>query len=351
MLRFLELRLVQRRLLTRAAITVALLALLAWRIDFSEAGRALRDADYVFIIPALACFGFAKLLVALRWRVMMSTFARLPLMPLFGILCVSNLANNVLPARLGDLIRVQVPAQRFGMSRARLAATVFATESLLDGIALGGLGLIGLALIDLQGFPREVFWGILGLLAGCLVAVIPLSHLKLEGGWTERSAVQRLPDRVRLALEEAVPAFLDGLAVFRHGRLGAQAIALSFALWLLEVAMFVLLGLAFGIHLSMPAWMVIMVAANLITAVPITPSNIGAYEVAITELLKALGVDAGAAAGFAIAAHVFNIFWISAAGFVAMWSLGLGLDDVFSFRAKDQARAFDETPETAGAAG
>ncbi|HLB23532.1 MAG TPA: lysylphosphatidylglycerol synthase transmembrane domain-containing protein [Dehalococcoidia bacterium] len=343
-------RLFERRLLARTAITVALLALLAWRIDLSEAGRALRDANYVFILPAVVCFGLAKLLVSQRWRVMMSTFATLPLMPLFGILCVSNLANNVLPARLGDLIRVQVPAQRYGMSRARLAATVFATESLLDGIALGGLGLIGLALIDLQGFPTEVFWGILGLLAGCLVAVVPLSHVKLEGGWTGRSIVQRLPDRIQRALEEAVPAFLDGLAVFRHGRLGLQAIALSFGLWLLEVAMFVLLGLAFGIHLSMPAWMVTMVAANLITAVPVTPSNIGAYEVAITELLKALGVDAGAAAGFAIAAHVFNILWITAAGFVAMWSLGLGLDDVFSFRTKP-AVALDESPEAAGAPG
>jgi uncharacterized protein (TIRG00374 family) len=342
-------RLFERRLLTRTAITVALLAVLAWRIDLPEAGRALRDANYIFILPALASFGAAKLLVSHRWRLMMSTFAALPLMPLFGILCVSNLANNVLPARLGDLIRVQVPAQRYGMSRARLAATVFATESLLDGIALVGLGLVGLALIDLQGFPTEVFWAILGLLAGSIVAVVPLSHLKLEGGWTGRGIVRRLPARVRDALEEAVPHFLDGLAVFRDGRLGLQAVALSFALWLLEVAMFVLLGLAFGIRLSMPAWIVTMVAANLITAVPVTPSNIGAYEVAITELLKALGVDPGAAAGFAIAAHLFNIFWISVAGFVSMWLLGLGLDDVFSFTAKPPL-PLDDT-KAAGATG
>jgi hypothetical protein len=324
-------RLVERRLLIRLTVSAFLLGVLLWRIDLDAAGRALRDADYVFIIPALACFALAKLLVAERWRLMMSTFARLPLMPLFGILCVSNLANNVVPARLGDLIRVQVPAQRYGMSRARLAATVFATESLLDGIAFAALGLVGLALIDIPAFPTEFFWAVLGLLTGCIIAVIPLSHLRLEGGWTHRSVVQRLPDRVQLALEEALPHFLDGLVVFRHFKLGATAIGWSFVIWLLEVLMFFLLGRAFGIDLSMPAWILIMVASNLVSAVPITPSNVGAYEVAITELLKALGVDAGAAAGFAIAAHIFNIFWISAAGFIAMWALGLGLDDVFSF--------------------
>jgi len=329
-------RLFERRLVIRTAVSLALLAILLWRIDLEQAGRALRDADYYYVVPGLLLFGLAKLLVAQRWRLMLSKFADLPLPPLFGILLVSNLANNVVPARIGDVIRVQVPAQRYELSRARLASTVFATESLLDGIAFAVLGLIGLALIDLHGFPTGVFWGVLGLVSGGLVAVIPIAHLRLEDGWTRRGIMPRLPEWPRLALEEAVPHFIDGLAVFRDFRLGAEAIALSFAIWLLEVAMFVLFGLAFGIHLSMPAWMLIMVAANMISSVPVTPSNIGAYEVAVTELMKALGVDAGVAGGYAIAAHVFNILWITAAGCTAMWALGLSWDDVFSFGRRER---------------
>jgi uncharacterized membrane protein YbhN (UPF0104 family) len=222
------------------------------------------------------------------------------------------------------------------MSRARLAATVFATESLLDGIAFAGLGLIGLALIDLENFPREIFWGMLGALVGALVAVIPLAHLRLEEGWQCRGVWARLPERVQRAIETSVPHFIDGLAIFKDARRGPQAVGLSFAIWLLEVAMFALFGLAFGIHLSMPAWMLIMVAANLVSAVPVTPSNIGAYEVALTELVKALGVAAGLAGGFAIATHVFNIAAITAMGFAAMWALGLSLDDVFGFGRSDE---------------
>jgi uncharacterized protein (TIRG00374 family) len=319
-----------RRLLFRTAVSLTLVAVLLWRIDLGDAGRALRDANYVYVVPALALFGVAKLLVAQRWRLMMSEFVDIPLPPLFGILLVSNVANNVLPARIGDVIRVQVPAQRFDVSRARLTATVFATESLLDGLAFAVLGLVGLALIDLHGFPTGVFWGVLGLVAGGLIAVIPLSHLKLQEGWTSRGIIPALPDRLRLPLEEAVPHFIDGLAVFRGFRLGSQAIALSFTIWLIEVAMFALFGLAFGIHLSLPAWLLIMVAANMISSVPITPSNIGTYEVAVTELAVALGVNGGVAGGFAIASHIFNILWITGAGFVAMWTLGLSPADVFS---------------------
>ena len=323
-------RLLDRRLLFRTAISLALMGILLWRIDLHEAGRALKDANYAYVVPALAIFGLAKLLVAQRWRLMMSNFADVPLPTLFGVLLVSNLANNVVPARIGDVIRVQIPAQRYGVSRARIAATVFATESLLDGIAFAVLGLIGLALIDLRGFPTGIFWGVLGLVSGGLIAVIPISHLKLRDGWECSGPFSRLPNRLQHAIETSVPHFIDGLAVFRDLRLGSQAIALSFAIWLLEVGMFALFGLAFGIHLSMPAWMLIMVAANMISAVPIAPSNIGPYEVAVTELVKALGVEAGLAGGFAIASHIFNILWITGAGAVAIWALGLNIADVFS---------------------
>jgi len=332
-----------RRLAFRSAVSLVLLAILLWRINLGEAGRALRDANYLYVLPALALFGLAKLLVARRWKLMMSEFADVPVPPLFGILLVSNLANNVLPVRIGDVIRVQVPAQRYDVSRARLTATVFATESLLDGIAFAVLGLIGLALINLHGFPTSVFWGVLGLVTGGLIAVVPMSHLKLSEGWTERGIMPLLPDRLRGPLEQAVPHFIDGLAVFRSFRLGSQALALSFTLWLIEVGMFALFGLAFNIHLSMPGWMLIMVAANMISSVPITPSNIGTYEVAVTGLATALGVNHSIAGGFAIATHMFNVLWITGAGFVAMWSLGLAPADVFSLgRARTNATPADE---------
>ena len=340
-------RLAGRRFLIRTGVSLALLGFLVWRIDLAQAGRALRDADYVFVIPGLVVFGIAKLLVAQRWQLMIAKFADVPLSHLFGVLLVSNLANNVVPARVGDLIRVQVPAQRYDVSRGRLAATVFATESLLDGVAFAGIGLIGLALIDIEGFPTGVFWGLLGLLAGGLIAVIPFAHLRLENGWTERGIMPRLPERVRHYAEEGVPHFIDGLAVFRDAKLGAQALVLSFAIWLLEVGMFALFGKAFGLTLSMPAWMLIMVAANLISAVPIAPSNIGAYEVAIAEVAQALGVEEGAAGGFAIATHMLNIGWITVAGFTAMWAMGLGFDDVFSFGRRRDDRAAAEVGHAA----
>ena len=330
-------RLFNLRSIIRLVVSLALIGFLLWRIDLTRLAHELQNANYLYVLPALALFSIAKLLVARRWRLMMSDFEHVPPLDfLFATLLVSNLANNIVPARLGDLIRVQVPAERYGSSRARLTSTVFATESLLDGIALVTLALIGLALVDLHGFPTGVFWGALGLLVGSLAAVVPLSHLQLREGWTCNGLLTRLPQRAQDFLETSVPHFIDGLVVFKELRLAVPAIALSFIIWGLEIGMFWLFGIAFGVHLSLPAWMLVMVAANMISSLPITPSNIGTYELAVAELLRALGIDAGVAGGFAIAVHVFNIAWITVMGFVALWWLKLSVADVFSFGPKSE---------------
>src|SRR6185437_6448842 len=98
-------RLLNTRSIVRIILSLGLLGFLVWRIDLKQAADALRNADYLFVLPALAVFTLAKLLVARRWRLMMAEFATVPtLKPIFAILLVSNLANNIVPARLGDLI-------------------------------------------------------------------------------------------------------------------------------------------------------------------------------------------------------------------------------------------------------
>lgn len=74
-------RLLERRFLIRSAASLALLGVLLWRVDLDAAAHALRDANYLYVIPALIIFGIAKLLAAQRWRMMMSKFVELPLAP------------------------------------------------------------------------------------------------------------------------------------------------------------------------------------------------------------------------------------------------------------------------------
>jgi uncharacterized membrane protein YbhN (UPF0104 family) len=82
-------------------------------------------------------------------------------------------------------------------------------------------------------------------------------------------------------------------------------------------------------------------------SLPITPTSIGIYEVALQEVVALFGVDRTLAAGYAIGTHVFISIWIGLTGLVAIWMLDLRLEDVFYLRqsARQPSAAIDPAPD------
>jgi uncharacterized protein (TIRG00374 family) len=242
------------------------------------------------------------------------------------------MTNNVFPVRVGDVLRVQVPAQRYGLPRAGLTATVFVTETLLDGVAFVGLALVGVFLLDISNLPVNLVWALVAAVAVGLLLALLLASLRLGEGWQDRGWMRVLAPRVREVLGNLVPPFIAGLTALRDPRLAARAMGLTLVAWLLETVMFWLFGLAFGLDLSFNAYLVIMITANMIVSMPVAPSNIGPYELVLAEVVAALGVARPLAGAYAIGTHLLNIFWVGFSGLVAMWMLRLSFEDVFSLR-------------------
>lgn len=331
-----------RRVLTRLVISGSLVGFLIWRVDMAEALRTLTDVNYVYALPALSLFTLAKFVFAVRWRVILERLGRPPVGSLFGTMLVSNMANNVLPLRLGDLLRVQVPAQRHGLSRSGLTSSVFITETLLDGVTFAVLALVGIALLDVPGVLNDFAWAMIGgVVTGLLLAMLG-AHLTVPAGWRPGRWLGWLPEKARAALAEILPPFVVGLAALRHPRMGGQVLVLSIVAWLLEGVMFWLFGLAFGLDLSFGSYLMIMIAANMVISIPLAPSNVGPYEVAVAEVVAVLGVARSVAGGYAIATHILNILWVTVTGLIAMWLLGLRPQDIFYLRAPERM------PATAG---
>ena len=91
--------------------------------------------------------------IALRWRYLFaaarySTSAR----GLFPIFCVGAAANNVIPARGGDLLRIASARETYRIPAFVTAGTLFA-ERLLDGVVLAVWILLGALMIGEDGPP------------------------------------------------------------------------------------------------------------------------------------------------------------------------------------------------------
>ncbi|HEU4760188.1 MAG TPA: lysylphosphatidylglycerol synthase transmembrane domain-containing protein [Dehalococcoidia bacterium] len=316
------------RTAAQTAVSAALVALLLWRGDLDQAVHVARDADYFYLPLAFPAYLLANLLVAVRWRIALPRTRQPPLMDLYAIFLTGMLVNRLLPMRLGDVLRVQVLARRFGLRRAGLTALIFITETLLDGLAFVFLFLATLAFLGLPQLPLTLVWALsIAVLTGLLMATAA-ARLELAEGWQDRGWFRHLPEIVRRPVSGWVPEFLEGLAVLKDASLAGRAVAATFAAWLLHAAVFYLFGQAFGLDLSLAQALIVTITAALVVSVPLAPFNLGTYEVGVAGVLVLMGASNAEAVAYALGSHVFTVAFAALAGFPAMWAIGLGIHDL-----------------------
>ena len=325
-------RIFPRALVLQVAAGLGLVGFLLWRANLGDATDVARGAKYPYLLAGLPLYLATMYLGAQRWHMALRRPARPKVRELFGVFLTSAMVNNVMPFRLGDVLRVQVPARRYGLARPRLTALVFVTETLLDGFAFIVLVVATLAFLGLPSLPLAVVWTLTTLiLVGVAVAAVA-ARLELREGWEHRGVVARLPAMVRRHASVLVPEFLDGLALLRDLPLATRALALTIGARLLQATLYYLFGLTFGLDLTPADAVLVMVTATLIVSVPLMPSSFGTYEVAVTGVLVLAGNSNAEALAYAFGTHLLNIAFSIAAGVVAMAFMRLSVRDLLFIR-------------------
>ena len=116
-------------------ISLFFMLMLLGKIDFNQLWTALLRVDYRFIVLAVVANFASYLLRAVRWHYLLIPEKRIPLSSLYSATIIGYMANNLLPARLGEFIRAYILAQKEGLQ----TATVFASlviDRLFDGFTV-----------------------------------------------------------------------------------------------------------------------------------------------------------------------------------------------------------------------
>ncbi|MCC6382851.1 MAG: flippase-like domain-containing protein [Dehalococcoidia bacterium] len=315
------------------AFTASLIGLILWRTDVGGAINVFRQLNPFFALAGIGLLISSNTLHALKWQKLLGGLGHVRLRELFAIFWSSMATNNVIPLRAGDVLRVQVLAQRTGLPRTGIVGTLL-TERVLDAacflllLAIGVPALQGgRALVATAVVMAVLFFGILG----ATVMAARMERTKLQHRWW----FQVLPRRGREAVEGLLPGFLDGLRPLGSWRSGGEAGALAVGAWVLEALAYWAFGLAFGLELAVTAYVVVMVAVNFSSAVTILPANLGLYELTAVGVMTAMGASGGEATAYAIGSHLLVIFTISGVGLLTLWYLRIGLEDIFYLRGRD----------------
>lgn len=320
------------RIVSRVAFILIFVGLLIWRFPLDEALATFKAVNYGWILLALPVFNLSKLIHTIRWRIFLGHIPNLPLVGLFGTFAIHNMINTIMPLRVGDIARIQIAARRYNIPRAELTATVIVVESLLDGVTFVVLLFLAFMFFDVPWLRANLLWGISTMVLIGVILAMAAARFKLPTDLEHTWWGRRLPDWMRSQIAILVPPFINGLSSLRDYRLAAQALAISFPAWLIEVIVFWLLGEAFGLGLPFNAYIAIMIAANFIVSLPVVPTSLGAYEYSLAEVVALFGADRATAAGYAIGTHIFISIWVIITGLVSARLLGLKWADVIYLR-------------------
>ena len=300
------------RALLGLAISAIAIALVVRQVDVAAAWDVLRGANPVFVAATVGCIVLDVTLRALRWRGLLAPVARLRLATVAASLLVGYLANNILPARLGELVRSHHLGDRTGVSRASILGTVV-VERVVDTGVLVTIASAAIVILSVRGIVASAV--LLGLaLTGFLVAALALALVAHRLPYADRviATVERWP-----AVMRAASKLRGGLAVAGRPRTMAGAIGWSVAAWGATIVAFALAGQAIGVELTWGQAALLAAGVSLVTAIPAGPGYIGTFELAAVEIGKAVGVPADAAFALALLVHAAILAVTTIGGVVA----------------------------------
>jgi len=310
------------RLWLGLAGTALFLGLFFARTDLDGLWRALREADYRWAAPAVALWFLSAWFRSLRWGLLLRHLARLGTAALYPVLVIGYMANNLLPARLGEVVRAYVLGQRHGLSKMSVLGSI-ASERLVDALVLLVLMTSAAAFVGLEGHLRALSLAAVVVVVGgfALLSWAASHRPTVEGALG--LLLRPLPPALARRLRGAVDAFLEGTAALRSP-LVLVAVALCGAIaWLLEASMYYLVGIAFDLGEGFAVYLVLAGAANLAITVPSTSGGIGPFEWASREVLVAAGVAGGAASAYALALHGLLLLPVIVVGLLFLWGVQL----------------------------
>jgi uncharacterized membrane protein YbhN (UPF0104 family) len=293
-----------------AALGLATGALFLWlalrKADLAELRAVAAAVDLTELAFATLLYWAALGLRVVRWQLLLRQLAPAPLAAVGETLVVGYAINNVLPARLGEVVRAAYAKRRLRIGRARVFGSIV-VERVLDLAAILtclGAGLVLLRLAR-QGLRLATF-ELIALNAGAVIGVATLALCVLRSASLPAFA---LPAPIMAVLEE-----LRAGAACLNRRSAALALVLSACIWLLEVVALAQTFSAVGEELLPAQALLVMGAASLSTLVPTAPGYLGTYQLVFVLAMNAFGASASAGIVAATAIQVFLFGSVTVAG-------------------------------------
>lgn len=308
---------VSRNALLRATLGIAVSLVSLWilfhAVDVGAALDVLAGASPAWVGLMVVTVFLDVAARGARWRALLAPIKSIRYPRVLGYTYIGYLANNVLPARLGELYRSHALGEGEGVSRPTVLGTVV-VERVVDTVIVVGLAAIAVVVLSVRGIMTSAV-----LLGAAFVALLVV-------GLGLAMALHRLPGADRVAafasrwprMVELARRLRTGLSVAARPGTLVVAVAFSALAWSASIVTFVAGGAAVGLDLSIAEGALLTSGVALATIVPSGPGYLGTFELTAVGIASSLGADSDDAFAMALLVHLMLLAVTSIGGVIAM---------------------------------
>ena len=318
---------------------------------------------------------------AVRWSSLIAPIKRVSVLNLFSATMIGFMANSVLPARIGEVIRPVMVARKEKIKMTTSFATVV-MERIFDVLSIivfasllffflpsetlhnKRVSMINHAdastevvkVKDINGKSKTyssavneerqtgapniikqlrkwsivmAFFGILAITFLFLLSVYPQ-----KAGAVLEKLLFLFPHHLKDKLVNLLHSFISGLQVFDNKKQLIWIGVLSLIIWFFNAAPIYVLCYAFDIKLSFAGACFVMVCIALAVALPQAPGFIGVFHIVIQNTLDIFGVGLSSAQSYAIILWGLSIIPVTIVGLLFLWREGMSFGEISHYKEK-----------------
>jgi len=331
------------------------LGCLAWSMretNLAELKQAFANANYL-TLPAMLALLFAFYwLKAIRWKWLLAPVRQFTTRELFAPVMSGFAANNILPAHLGEFVRVFFVRHRYGVPVSTVLSTVV-LERIFDVLAILALFGIGLAYTDGMPPAQQRAAEIVG--AGSAVVVLAVVIYLI---WTEAfiwfteqcfGFFPFLPAFLTRGIVDMLRKGADGLMALKS----AKAIILislnSMVQWLINGMIAWIALRSFQIDVTPAAGLIVTGVTALGVTIPSTPGYFGVIQLCFSVALQAQETrpDPSLVLGASVYYQLSMYIPVTVLGLYYLNQAGLSLSRLQTAATKEDGAATDPSAQAA----
>ena len=268
-------------------------------VDLRRMGESLLAINRLLAGIVLVLTVINLLIRAMVWKAVLVPIKSISLRQSFVNYLLGVFTNLFLPMKLGDLVQGMSLGRSESISKVSAVSAVI-VQRIFEVVSLALITSVVMLVFSFpSSFRSRTIYVVIAVSAAFLLFAL-LFKFRDKVDFFLAALLRWLPAKMLEIIRRSFRHFLEGTAVIQNLPGSLKILGLSLLSWTVQITMVLVSAQALAIHLTIVSAAVVLLVINLGLCIPVSPGNIGTFQVFSIVALSLYSVPKAEALGFAI---------------------------------------------------